>query len=134
METLEEDMSDASSLTDAPRSPMDLDEDFRSSPGLEINPSRGGFGRFRMSSRFMYSEVEGNRQDSEDASAVTPKMRRQAHIIQKIQFSDLENLPVEVSDSSVLLLEVRLIMSSFSKRSHSILPTAICTASSWLLK
>jgi hypothetical protein len=134
METLEADMSDASSLNNAPRSPMDLEEDFGSSLALEINPLRGGSGRLGMSSRFMYSDGEGSLGDSEDESLLSPKTRRQAHPTQKIQFSGLVNLPVEVRNFSVLLLEVRLIKSSFSKRSHSILPTATCTASPWLLK
>jgi hypothetical protein len=56
MEDISEYMSDMSSLTDAPLSAMDIDEDLVSSPNSDISPVRGRFGGFGISSSFIYDK------------------------------------------------------------------------------
>jgi hypothetical protein len=98
IETLDEEVSDTSSLTDAPRSLMDIDEHSVSSPDSEVSPLKGGFGRFGMSSRFIYDDDDDGFDESDDESAISPGTRSQARVTHNTYFSALENLPVEVSD------------------------------------
>jgi hypothetical protein len=103
MEDISEYTSDTSSLTDAPLSVMDIDEDLMSSPNSEISPMRGRFGRFGMSSSFVY---DGNGDGSEheeswNGSTVSPKTCRQGNASSRTYFSDLEKMPVEASDFTI---------------------------------
>jgi hypothetical protein len=99
MEDISEYTSDTSSLTDAPLSVMDIDEDLVSSPNSEISPMRGPFGRFGMSSSFAYDRNEDGVEHDEpwNGSVISPKTRRQRNVSPRTHFSDLEKLPVEVS-------------------------------------
>ena len=102
METPDEDMTDASSLTDALFSVTDVEEDFVSSPDSEVSPRRD-FSRPRISSRFMVDNEDENEDDddvdeSEDEPAISPNTIRQSRGSSSIGFSDLENVPVEASD------------------------------------
>jgi hypothetical protein len=135
VETLDEGVSDTSSLTDAPRSLMDLDDNFGSSPDSKVSPLRRGFGRLRKSSHLMYDEDEDDFDESEDESAISPSTGRQRRVALMVHISNLEKLPVEVSSClDIVSLEARLIISSFLKRSQYILPTSTCTACHWLAK
>lgn len=100
MEDIDEYASDTSSLTDAPLSVMDIDEDLVSSPNSEISPMRGRFGRFGMSSSFIYDKNEDGVEHGEfwNSSAVSPKTRRQRNASPRTHFSNLGKLPVEASD------------------------------------
>jgi hypothetical protein len=109
-ETLVEEVSEASSFTEAPCSLMDLDEDFMSLPDSEISPSGGGFGRLGMPSPFTYDEGEGFFDDSEDDSAFSLIKRRQISFAPKLHSSDLENLPVEVSSFILRYLVVVTVL------------------------
>jgi hypothetical protein len=99
MEDISEYTSDTSSFTDAPPSIMDTDEELVSSPNSEISPMRGRFGRFGMSSSFVYDgNGDGIQHDkSWNGSSVGPKTRRQRNV-SPTYFSDLEKLPVEASN------------------------------------
>ena len=101
LETLDEDMSDTSSFSDAPVSVMGVDEDFVSSPDAEISPVRG-FGGPGLSSRFVYDgDDENNENDKDEESdyetAVSPRTHRHSHASPKKDFSYVEILPAEVS-------------------------------------
>jgi len=76
-------------MSDAPLSVMDINEDLVSSPNSEINPMRGRFCGFGMSSSFIYDK---------NGDAVSPKTRRQRNASPRTHFSNLGKLPVEASD------------------------------------
>ena len=99
MEDISEYTSDTSSFTVAPPSIMDIDEELVSSPNSEINPMRGRFGRFGMSSSFVYDgNGDGIEYDeSWNGCSVGPKTRRQRNV-SPTYFSDLEKLPIEASN------------------------------------
>ena len=102
-ENPDEDTSDASSLTEAPFSVMDVDEDFVSSPDSEVSPIRD-LSRRRNSSRFVVEdededEDDGDGDESEDGPAIDSNTIRQRRDSSRTRFSELENVPVEASDS-----------------------------------
>lgn len=100
MEDISEYTSDTSSLTEAPPSVMDIEEDLVSSPNSEISPMSGRFGRFGMSSSFVYDGCGDGvgHDESWNGSSVSPGTRRQRNVSPRTYFSDLEKLPVEASD------------------------------------
>jgi hypothetical protein len=100
MEDTSEYTSDTSSLTDAPLSVMDIDEDLVSSPNSEISPMRGRFGRFGMSSSFICDKNGDGVEHDEfwNGSTVSPKTHRQRNASPRTHFSNLGKLPIEVSD------------------------------------
>src|SRR3954447_7573142 len=97
MEDISECTSDTSSLTNAPLSVMDIDEDLVSSPNSEISPMRGPFGRFGISSSLAYDRNGDGvgHDESWNGSVISPKTRRQRNVLSRTHFSDLEKLPVE---------------------------------------
>ena len=100
MEDISEYTSDTSSLTGAPLSVMDIDEGLVSLPNSEISPRRGRFGRFGVSSSFIYGKNGDEVEHDEfwNGSAISPKTHRQRNASPRTHFSNLGKLPVEASD------------------------------------